>query len=206
MRRRWYVVSVGGAAIVGIAVGAALHGRLLGSAGAAPALQGQATWRAGERPAPAIRLRDQTGRKLTLASLRGRTIALTFMDSLCRGACPLEGQMLAAAAAHLPATTRPRIVIVSVDPAGDTPVTIGRALRRWNLPAGTIWLRGTRTQLKPVWDAYRVEVLPVQGGDIAHSSAVYLIDKRGDERAGFLVPFAPAFVTRDLKVLGGEAA
>jgi len=46
----------------------------------------------------------------------------------------------------------------------------------------------------------------VQGGDIAHSSAVYLIDKRGDERAGFLVPFAPAFVTRDLKVLGGEAA
>jgi cytochrome oxidase Cu insertion factor (SCO1/SenC/PrrC family) len=85
-------------------------------------------------------------------------------------------------------------------------VTIGRALRRWNLPAGTIWLRGTRTQLKPVWDAYRIEVLPVQGGDIAHSSAVYLIDKRGDERAGFLVPFAPAFVTRDLKVLGGEAA
>jgi protein SCO1 len=206
MRRRTYVVSVGSAAIVGIAVGAALHGRLLGSAGAAPALHGQATWRRGERPAPALELRDQTGKRVTLAAFRGRTIALTFMDSLCRGACPLEGQMLAAAAAQLPAATRPRIVIVSVDPAGDTPVTIRRALRRWSLPARTIWLRGTRAQLRRVWDAYRIEVIPVKGGDIAHSSAVYLIDKRGDERAGLLVPFAPSFVVSDLKVLGGEAA
>jgi protein SCO1 len=206
MRRRTYVVSVGAAAIIGIAVGAALHGRLLGTAGATPALHGQATWRSGERPAPELALRDQTGKRVTLAALRGRTIALTFMDSLCRGACPLEGQMLATAAMELPAATRPQIVIVSVDPAGDTAATIRRALRKWSLPAGTIWLRGTRAQLQRVWEAYRIEVLPVKGGDIAHSSAVYLIDKQGDERAGFLVPFSPSFVVSDLKVLGGEAA
>jgi protein SCO1/2 len=205
MRRRWYVVSIACAAVVGIAVGAALHGRLIGSAHAAPQLHGQATWASGRLHAPAFSLRDQSGRTVTLASLRGRTVALTFMDSLCKGACPLEGQMLAASAAQVDLAARPHIVIVSVDPAGDTSRTIRRALQKWDLPAGTTWLRGTRAQLKPVWDAYRISVIPVKG-DIAHSTAVYLIDKRGDERAGFLVPFAPSFVVDDLKTLGSEQA
>jgi protein SCO1 len=202
--RRWWIVSVGAAAVAGVAIGVAFHGRLLGTASAAP-LHGQATWEKGARPAPAFTLRDQTGTAVALSSLRGRTVALTFMDSLCRGACPLEGQMLAATAHALPAARRPRIVIVSVDPSGDTPRSTRRALRKWSLPAGTIWLRGTHAQLKKVWDAYQIDVIPVKG-DIAHSSAVYLIDKRGGERAGFLMPFAPGAVIDDLNVLGREAA
>jgi cytochrome oxidase Cu insertion factor (SCO1/SenC/PrrC family) len=203
--RRWWIVSVAAAAVVGIAVGVAFHGRLLGTAAAAPPLHGQATWRSGARTAPAFTLRDQDGHAVALDSLRGRTIALTFMDSLCKGACPLEGQLLAAAARALPAAARPRIVIVSVDPTGDTPKTIRRALTKWSLPTGTIWLRGTRAQLKKVWDAYQIDVIPVKG-DIAHSSAVYLIDKHGGERAGFLMPFAPGAVIDDLRVLGREAS
>jgi len=34
-------------------------------------------------------------------------------------------------------------------------------------------------------------------GDIAHSTAVYLLDKRGYERAGFLMPFVPGLVADD---------
>jgi protein SCO1 len=207
MRRRWYVVSIGAAAVVGVAIGVALHGRLTGSAAASrvavPKLHGQATWAAGARAAPAFALRDQHGRRVSLASLRGRTLALTFLDSLCKEACPIEGRMLGAAVRQVRETDRPQLVAVSVDPAGDTPSTVARAIRKWRLPADTIWLLGSHARLKPVWDAYRITVDPVSG-DIVHSTAVYLIDRDGFERAGFLMPFVPAFVADDFKTLAAE--
>ena len=88
--------------------------------------------------------------------------------------------------------------------AGDTPRTIARALRKWKLPANTVWLLGAHARLKPVWDAYQITVDPVSG-DIVHSTAVYLIDRRGDERAGFLMPFVPGLVADDFRVLGAES-
>ena len=136
----------------------------------------------GSAPAPAISLRDQHGQRVTLASLRGSTVALTFFDSLCKESCPIEGQMLGAAIRQVGSASRPRLLVVSVDPAGDTPQTVRRALRKWHLPADTIWLMGTRSALKPVWDAYQITVEPVSG-DIVHSTAVYLID-RERRRAG----------------------
>ena len=98
---------------------------------------------------------------------------------------------------------RPQLLAVSVNPAGDTPDSVARAIRKWRLPVDTIWLLGSRTQLKPAWDAYRITVDPVSG-EIVHSTAVYLIDRQGYERAGFLMPFAPAFVADDFRALGAE--
>jgi protein SCO1 len=195
-------------AVVGVVVGAALHGRLAASPAAAkptapklPYLNGQATWPAGARPAPAIVLRDQNGRRVTLRSLRGRTILLMFEDSLCKQACPLEGKMTAAAIRQVPVALRPRVVVVSVDPAGDTPRTVALAVRKWRLPGNASWLLGTRAELRPIWRAYGITVIPIRG-DIVHSTALYLIDRHGDERAGFLMPFVPGLVARDLDKLG----
>lgn len=207
MRRRWYAISVAAAAVLGVAIGAAFHGRLTGSAAAdsaaLPKLHGQAIWGSGHRAAPEFALRDQHGRIVSLASLRGRTIALTFLDSLCKQTCPIEGRMLASAIGQVHGAARPQLVVVSVDPGGDTLRSVARAVRKWNLPSGTLWLLGTRAQLKPVWDAYQITVDPVSG-DIVHSTAVYLLDRRGYERAGFLMPFVPGLVADDLRVLGGE--
>jgi protein SCO1/2 len=207
MRRRWFAAGVTAAALLGIALGVAFHRELTGSAAAdapaVPALHGQATWPAGRRAAPAIALRDHQGKRVTLASLRGRTIALTFLDSLCKESCPIEGRMLGSAIRQVGTPARPRLLVVSVDPAGDTPRTITHAVRTWKLPPDTIWLVGTQAQLKPVWDAYQITVDP-GSGDIVHSTAVYLIDQRGFERAGFLMPFVPGLVADDLRVLGSE--
>ncbi|MCW2963107.1 MAG: hypothetical protein JWO17_359 [Actinomycetia bacterium] len=207
MHRRWYAVSVAAAAVVGVAIGVGFHSRLMGSAAAdavaVPNLHGQGIWSAGRRAAPAFVLRDQHGRRVTLASLRGRTIALTFMDSLCKQACPLEGRMLASAIEQVHASPRPQLLVVSVNPAGDTPTSVAHAAQKWRLPASTIWLLGTRAQLKRVWDAYQITVDAVSG-DVVHSTAVYLLDKRGYERAGFLMPFVPGLVADDLRVLGAE--
>jgi protein SCO1/2 len=208
--RRLYVVSVAAAAIVGIAVGVVLHGAFSGRAARAdapalPALHGQATWAPSEVRAPPFALRDQDGRRLSLAALRGRSVVLAFMDSHCTGACPLEARQLAFALRPLPAAARPRLVVVSVNLA-DTPGSVARAARKWQLPKGFEWLLGTHAQLAPVWRAYHIEVRPTASGDVAHSDALYVIDRNGDERAGFLMPFVPGLLTHDLRVLVREHA
>jgi protein SCO1/2 len=175
---------------------------------ALPSLHGQAVWAAGTRPAPNFVLRDQTGRAVSLASLRGRPVLLTFLDSQCRSSCPIEGRQLASVLRRLPKAQRPVLAIVSVDQAGDTPAGIRHALAKWGLdgPWTVHWLNASsRAQLASVWRAYGVRVAPAMG-DIVHSLALYLIDRRGDERTAYLFPFLPAFVQRDLGRLARESA
>jgi len=98
------------------------------------------------------------------------------------------------------------VVVVSVDPLGDTPGSARAAARRWGLTAGASWhwLLGSRAELAPVWASYRIAVRRVNG-QIAHRPAVYLIDRRGFERAGLLWPFPPSWPAGDLRVLAGES-
>ena len=65
---------------------------------------------------------------------------------------------------------------------------------------------GSHWMLRPVWRAYHIYVGPKVNGDIAHTEAVYLIDRRGYERSAYLYPFAPRFVTHDLRRLAAGAA
>ncbi|MGZ4180315.1 MAG: SCO family protein [Solirubrobacteraceae bacterium] len=210
----WIALGLCGAVAIGVLAGSGLH-RLRGDHGLLPAqrpaptgLHGQATWAAGMRPAPAISaLRDQSGRVLTLGSLRGRTVAMAFLDSHCNQACPLEGRALAAAERSLPAAQRPVLVVVSVNPR-DSSASTRAAVRKWGL-AGVApwhWLRGTHAELARVWRDYHIFVAPPRDGDISHTEALYLIDRRGDERSGYLYPFVPRFVTLDLRTLATQRA
>ncbi len=204
------------AAVVGVGVGLGVHG-LNAKPAAAPkvvqtryGLHGVATWGEGARVAPMINtLPDQTGHLFSLASLRGRTVAIVFFDSHCHQECPLEGRALSAAERALPAAQRPVLVAVSVNPQ-DTPASAAGAARAWGL-AGVApwhWLMGTRNQLAPIWAAYHIYVSPHPvDGDIVHTEALYLVDRRGYERSAYLWPFASRFVTLDLRALArGRAA
>lgn len=169
-------------------------------------LEGEATWTAGTRSAPAITaLRDQDGHVFSLASLHGRTVAMVFFDSHCHQECPLEGRALADAERAIPAAQRPVLVAVSVNPQ-DTSSSVRQAVRAWGLSevAPWHWLMGDHAQLASAWRAYHIYVGPKVHGDIAHTEAVYLIDRRGYERSAYLYPFAPRFVTHDLRVLASE--
>lgn len=200
-------------ALIGLGIGIGVH-KLWARTAAAPAvgatrfgLHGEATWAAGMRPAPAITtLRDQTGRLFSLTSLRGRPVAIVFFDSHCHQECPLEGRALASAEGSVPAAQRPVLVAVSVNTL-DTPASAASAIRAWGLAglAPWHWLMGTRTQLAPVWAAYHIYVSPHPiNGDINHTEALYLVDRRGDQRSAYLWPFAPPLVTSDLRTLAGR--
>ena len=60
------------------------------------------TFAAGTRRAPQFTLRDQVGRTISLKSLRGRTVILSFIDPVCRNLCPLEAKVLNDAVASSP--------------------------------------------------------------------------------------------------------
>jgi protein SCO1 len=194
---------------VGAATGAALHVVLRPASARAgssfPVLHGQAVWPAGRRPAPAFVLRDERGRLLSPGAEHGRTLVIAFMDSRCRQVCPVEGRALAQALDALPAAERPVLLVVSVDPWADTAVSARAAARKWGFPGEWHWLLGTRRELAPVWRDYRIYVRRTTG-DVVHSDAIYLVDRRGYERAGYLFPFEPGLVRHDLGVIAGGGA
>lgn len=198
------------AVLLGAGLGVAIHLISSGSASSAVVvgsrygLDGEATWPTAAEPAPAINgLRDQNGRRFSLTSLHGHTVAIVFFDSHCHQECPLEGRDLASAERVLPAAERPELVAVSVNPL-DTPASARRAVRSWGLAglAPWHWLMGTRSALAHVWRAYHIYVAShAVGGDISHTEAVYLVDRRGYERSAYLYPFANRFILHDLRVL-----
>jgi protein SCO1/2 len=206
--RRRAIGVLAAVALAGIAIGIGVRNLSAGSPGPAHdgfGLQGQAIWPAGLRRAPGFSLPDQSGRTLSLASLRGRPVILTFMDSRCHQECPLEGHALAAALRQVPRAERPMVVVVSVNPWEDTSASAQRAIRRFGLAAfDWRWLLGSRARLERVWRKFRIEVRRGHG-DVEHTDALYLIDARGFERAGMVYPFLPTWVSADLRTLAGES-
>jgi len=203
---------IAAAVLLGAGIGFALHLLVHRSAPAATViitrngLDGQATWAPGTRPAPPINaLVDQSGRPFALSALHGRTVALVFVDSHCNQQCPLEGRELAAAERALPGARRPILVAVSVNPL-DTPASVRKAARAWGLASvsGWHWLMGNRARLAPMWAAYHIYVGPEVQGDVPHTEAIVLVDRRGYERSAYLYPFNQGFVTHDLRVLARE--
>jgi cytochrome oxidase Cu insertion factor (SCO1/SenC/PrrC family) len=208
VRRSTALLVVIAAAALGVLIGVAIHGRGSGSPGSheLSEYRGQAIWPAGQRRAPDFTLPDQSGRPIELRSLRGRPVILAFFDSRCHEQCPLEGRALAAGLRQVPASQRPVVLSVSVDPWADTPRSATGAMRRWGLGSSDWhWLLASRARLAGVWNAYRIEVRRARG-DIIHTDAIYLIDGRGFERAGLVYPFLPTWVSQDLQAMSREAA
>jgi protein SCO1 len=189
------------AAIIGIAIGVAaalLHSSDRPKAQPSP-MQAQITWAPATKPAPGLALHDQRGATISLRSLRGHVVLLTFLDSRCKRECPLEGHVLGDVLRRMKGTGAVAIV-VSVDPWADTGASTEAFAARASWSGGWHWLRGSRAALAPVWHAYDIAVKRTPG-DILHSTALYLIDSLGDLRAGYLFPFSAAAVARNVQRL-----
>jgi cytochrome oxidase Cu insertion factor (SCO1/SenC/PrrC family) len=164
-----------------------------------PQMHGQASWPAGERRAPPFELRDQSGRVVSLPDIQDRPLLITFLESRCVEQCSIAGRQLGMMLRGMAPADRPTLLIVSVDPAGDTPASIRHAMTTWGLagPYRWHWLRGSKSELAAVWRDYGITKKPT-------SLPLYLIDRRGFERTGYLFPFLPNFVALDLQTLARE--
>jgi protein SCO1/2 len=143
-------------------------------------------------PAPPIALRDQNGHLVTLRSLRGKSVAITFVYTHCPDVCPILLSALSATRHRLGLDARRFAVLaVSVDPKGDRPAYVRHYLRQRRLAGAVHYLLGTRKQLMPVWAAYNIASRgdPEHPEQIGHSSLIYLVDTRG--RLRLLYPAQP---------------
>jgi cytochrome oxidase Cu insertion factor (SCO1/SenC/PrrC family) len=204
MRSRWTTTIVA-AACAGIGFGTVLGFARPWSPARSPVTtapssdQSVPRWGPGSRRAPGFALETSAGRLVSLRSQRGRIVLLTFLDSRCTRACPLEGRLLTDVQRRLRGTNvRPSLLVVTVDPWGDTSQSSRAFMRKagWVLPWH--WLGGSPRELRPVWRTYGVGVRRVPG-DILHTVVLYLIDPRGYERAAYLFPFPPRLVARDVR-------
>ncbi len=137
-------------------------------------------------PAPDFHLEDQHGRPVSLASLRGYTVALTFLDPVCTSDCPviaqefrLANQMLGASASKV------RFVAVAANPEYNSQIVINAFDRQEDLQDQSNWLflTGPLPALTSTWNEYGVAVLNFPGGAmIDHSDVAYVIDARGNDR------------------------
>jgi len=134
-------------------------------------------------PARPFTLVDQHGQSVSLAGLRGKTIAITFLDDVCTSDCPIIAQefrdadgMLGSDASHV------EMIAVNANPvylAPDYLATFDEhehmdGLRNW------LYLTGSLTQLKHVWDAYGASVEASPGGAmINHSDSADVIGPDG---------------------------
>jgi cytochrome oxidase Cu insertion factor (SCO1/SenC/PrrC family) len=138
-------------------------------------------------PAPAFSLTDQHGRAVTLASLHGKVVLLTFLDDTCSVDCPLIAQEFRQAGQLMGAdTARVELVAINYNPL-DTQVSYIQAFDRQEGLAGVpnwLYLTGTLAQLQQVWRQYAIdppEILPA-GSMVGHGDYAFVIDQSGHMR------------------------
>jgi protein SCO1 len=199
MRRhlRLLVLPVALGAAAGLAAALVHQSGGAASSGRPQTIRAQIRWGAGVKLAPVFALRDQNGTRLSLAAFHGRPVVLTFLDSVCKRACPLEGRVLTDVERHARRTGMV-LAVVGVDPWSETPRTVRRFTRKLHWTGRWYWFLGTRHTLLPVWNAYHIAVRRIPG-DVAHSVALYVIDPSGHLRAGYLFPFSAADVAHDVQ-------
>lgn len=137
--------------------------------------------------APGFTLTDQDGERVSLASLRGKAVALTFLDPVCSLTCPLIARSFALADRMLGAEARrTELVAVAANPVYHSVAATRAFDRQEHLTTMPNWLylTGSLRQLTHVWDAYGVQVTTLPAGAmVAHSFVAFIIDPDGRLRA-----------------------
>lgn len=177
----------------------------------APGLRASALPEELQRAAPPIRLRDADGALVDTDTLAGTPYAVTFIFSECPDVCPLIAQELKLALEQIDAREGAEdveVLMVSVDPRGDTPEAARRFLERNRLPANMRFLVGSQAELSPVWSDYFVGPQdPDRRAVSTHSAAIWLVDGTGAWRGRYSagIPVAPEDLAHDLAALAAEA-
>jgi len=149
------------------------------------------------------------GKPLSLAQLRGKAVAVTFLYTACTDTCPMLTVKLAAIQRQLKPAEAKRtfFVAVTVDPERDTVEVLKRyAVAHSADNAGWAFLTGTPAQIAQVARSYGVYYKRQPKGDVDHTFLTSIIDGSGALRVQYLgVRFDPKEFLGDLKSVLGES-
>lgn len=148
-------------------------------------------------PAAEINLTDHNGQPFQLSGLRGKIVLVFFGFSNCVNECPATLAILRLALEKVGDGSKDVVVVmVSTDPARDTPESMKEFMGRFN--PDFLGLIGTPDELAKVWGDYGVAVM--DDGE-THSSLTYVVDKKGDLRETFSPDILSDDIAADLKIL-----
>ena len=137
-------------------------------------------------PAPAFQLTDQNGQPVSLASLRGKVVLMTFLDPVCTSDCPIIGAEFKEAGVLLGAADKHvELVAVVANPTYRS-VAFTQAFDReegLNTVPNWLYLTGSLSQLGQVWRQYGITVENLPAGAMsAHNDLAVVIDRTGHIR------------------------
>jgi protein SCO1 len=152
--------------------------------------------------APDFRLKDQDGEPVSMRSLRGRPVVVTFLYTHCQDTCPIQAQTVRGALDQLghdvPA------LAVAVDPPNDTPQSARKFLAEQRASGRIDFVLGSRSELRPLWKGFAIRPQSVTE---EHQARLTLVDARGFQRVGYPGAEAtPERLAHDLRLLEREAS
>ncbi len=148
---------------------------------------------------------DSTGQRRTLADFRGKILLVFFGYTQCPDVCPTAMAQAAQTMQLLGDRARDvRVIMVSVDPARDTPDILGAYVRAFD--TSFIGLTGTPEQLDKTARSFKAFYAKEPGPTperyaMNHSSAFYLMDREGEARALLGPSLTPEDMAHDIELL-----
>jgi len=156
-------------------------------------------------PAPNFTLTSQDGASVSLASLRGKVVAVTFIYTGCPDICPLLTQKMVDVQNELGADFGAKIAFVSIslDPEHDTPEVLKDYAQFWGAKLdGWSFLTGSLEAVRDVTRHYGVFFSKKEDGSVEHSQLTTLVDADGQMRVQYLgARFDPEEFRHDLMSL-----
>jgi protein SCO1 len=153
-------------------------------------------------PAPNFTLTSQDGKPVSLADLRGKVVALTFIYTECPDICPLLTQKMVRVQDELGADFGAKVAFVSIslDPEHDTPEILKDYAEFWGARLdGWSFLTDSAEAVRDVTRRYGVFFAKKEDGSVEHSQLTTLVDADGQMRVQYLgVRFDPEEFRRDL--------
>jgi len=159
-------------------------------------------------PAPGFTLTSQDGVPVSLADLRGKVAAVTFIFTRCTATCPVLTPMMSLVQERLGRDFGSKIAFASitVDPEHDTPEMLRLYAQAYGADVpGWSFLTGPPPAIADLTRRYGVFAAKNADGDIEHSFLTSIVDQRGILRVQYLgVRFDPEEFRRDLLSLVRE--
>jgi protein SCO1 len=154
------------------------------------------------RALPAVAFTDQLGRDFAVSDLEGRFSLMFFGFTNCPDICPLTMQTLANVETELSAKSieQPRVILVSVDPARDSPERLQRYLA--NFSENFTGVTAPQYALQPLARTLGVTIEHHQhaggeGYDVTHNSTIYVLGPDAEWIALFSAPHDAASIAAD---------
>jgi protein SCO1/2 len=149
---------------------------------------------------PNVRLTDQYGQRVALASLKGNALLFDFIYTSCPGPCQLLTQHMKLIAEKVGTDLGGRVwfISVTVDPEHDHPNRLFDYAKAFSANVkGWYFLTGSPAEIDELMGAFRLARTQSSDGEINHVLGYFLVGPDGNEMVDYSQRADPTKIARD---------